>query len=156
LEFYRIHEFLSRLCQEFEARWANLFARGHVSLSEVLAEVLLRRLASVALVCLLFPLCLLLELLLRQLLCWLLHQRILVTVLHRCCPLPLVRAVLLLVVQIALVLMCSAATVGSLVNLSLAVSRSSLRCVARSMLLLGHMLLPHHPLLYPLDRTLCS
>uniref|UniRef100_A0ACD5WRS3 Uncharacterized protein n=1 Tax=Avena sativa TaxID=4498 RepID=A0ACD5WRS3_AVESA len=39
LEFQRIHEFLSWLRPEFEPRRANLFSRGRVPLSEVLAEL---------------------------------------------------------------------------------------------------------------------
>ena len=39
LEFQRIFEFLSRLRKEFEPRRAQLFARGRVPLSEVLAEL---------------------------------------------------------------------------------------------------------------------
>lgn len=39
LEFQRIHEFLSRLRPEFEARRAQLFTRGRVPLSEVLSEI---------------------------------------------------------------------------------------------------------------------
>uniref|UniRef100_A0ACD5ZXF1 Uncharacterized protein n=1 Tax=Avena sativa TaxID=4498 RepID=A0ACD5ZXF1_AVESA len=39
LEFHRIYEFLSRLRQEFESRRAQLNARGHVPLSEVLSEL---------------------------------------------------------------------------------------------------------------------
>uniref|UniRef100_A0A453QXF8 Uncharacterized protein n=1 Tax=Aegilops tauschii subsp. strangulata TaxID=200361 RepID=A0A453QXF8_AEGTS len=39
LEFQRVYEFLSRLRGEFEPRRAQLFARGHVPISEVLSEL---------------------------------------------------------------------------------------------------------------------
>ena len=39
LEFQRVYEFLSRLRGEFEPRCAQLFARGRVPISEVLAEL---------------------------------------------------------------------------------------------------------------------
>ena len=39
LEFQRVHEFLSRLRSEFKPRRAHLLARGHVPISEVLAEL---------------------------------------------------------------------------------------------------------------------
>ena len=39
MEFQRVHEFLSRLCSEFEPRRAHLLARGRVPISEVLAEL---------------------------------------------------------------------------------------------------------------------
>jgi hypothetical protein len=39
LEFQRVYEFLSRLCKEFEPRRAQLLARGHLPISEVLSEL---------------------------------------------------------------------------------------------------------------------
>jgi hypothetical protein len=39
LEFQRVYEFLSRLRKEFKPRRAQLLARGHVPLSEVLSEL---------------------------------------------------------------------------------------------------------------------
>jgi hypothetical protein len=39
LEFQRVYEFLSRLRKEFEPRRAQLLARGHVLISEVLSEL---------------------------------------------------------------------------------------------------------------------
>jgi hypothetical protein len=39
LEFQRVYEFLSRLCKEFEPHRAQLLARGHVPISEVLFEL---------------------------------------------------------------------------------------------------------------------
>jgi hypothetical protein len=39
LEFQRVYEFLSRLHKKFEPRRAQLLARGHLLISEVLSEL---------------------------------------------------------------------------------------------------------------------